>query len=1355
MYDVTWPETTNKTLSEPFCLDQTKEFLYRQCSKGNWHDEPACYKVQPKRMPQCPQDFKETDSLCYTITQKSVFPPQCPFKNLQPYNSYSNIISSQNVGPFWLPVRRNTSGFFQWTEASPLYKTAFIGHYYSTRGLKNKDCLLFYNTSYTVAVSCDEEHSGLCAYEKLGRTSQLYPEGSCLESDFDHNLKSFCFANSSEKQSDPLAEFLQRYQNNILGGVPNEGCTFGLEKSPNGTYIWSNTRQEIGYTYWSRDVVFDSDRIYGAVTPNGWILTEKPLSCLLVAKEVPNLTPSLQLTLDDRNGRFLLQISDPRGLKWIDNNILIYCFTDAHPSQIVYRYPTLSTMPSSNNTVSFQFEPLKFGPGSYWCESFKYSDLELVQSGTVFFRPKGFSEFVGILRFKKKSVVLSQEFIDTLQKILLRVEHVTNYYTPRIMKILNLDEENNQVLVNVHFTAKYGNITEEKRYDLLRTAIIDFSNNSEVQMEMLDFFSSDFCPSKTDKLTWPTTSLGREATSVEFCFCSNGSRVLRYCGGNFIDGARWLPIGVECQVVNSSSISSELVALDTSGWEKMVQISEIFKNYHNLTSLDVHLIAHIYSRFPPSQLRTCMSEFFETVNNLLDVEKDVLRESQLKMSATDNLLIFLNKVMNEQCGSVEIVKKNFVFVSTISKNLSGVIVQRNDSAVNVIKLQGDYTIDNILGVKNLESAIWLSPELRSQLNEDDQVSFVVFFNDGFFGEIVSKNVSRVFGVNLPTRGTALGGPVRVLNRLEIAEASCAYWDFEYSRGSWKREDEVEDFSPFQLCDFWRVANLALMVTPKSNLADDLVDVLNSNCTVPETMQKLLTISNRYDEFVPSDVSLVAKILEKVSGDENIDLRVFAEVISNLLGIERSVLSESQVETSATDKILQYVDVIAQGSKSWSGVQIITDNFLLLAVNAKESNFSGLALLEWNQTVEMLILKGEVNTSDLVENSKINSAVVLSSDVKNQIDGDFTMVLTVYLDDKFFKATTFGQVFGVLFGNFSGPVSLFRKISGTPARHECVHWSYDPSASVSGTWQQDSYAEEMSSLIRCEFNHANHFTILKSDDIYQYSAWQIIIIINNINAILSGVGFCGIFLTALLFKKWRQNTGNQILLNFVCSKILELVVFYCSAFFTAGITNNFICIFAGVLLHYSILSEFCWMFAVAILQFQRFVVVLGTTRRHVLLKTCLIGWGLPLVPIISIFVFLPDPYLSYKGGLCFLSSEASVVGLWVPVATIITTNVVIFIYILYSVFHKKTDSSDGGTDGLKHQWRLVIMLFFMLGITWAFGLFSQLQLGIVFDYSFAITSSLQGFVMFVYFIVFNKKTRNLYLHMFHKCCSKEY
>jgi hypothetical protein len=137
------------------------------------------------------------------------------------------------------------------------------------------------------------------------------------------------------------------------------------------------------------------------------------------------------------------------------------------------------------------------------------------------------------------------------------------------------------------------------------------------------------------------------------------------------------------------------------------------------------------------------------------------------------------------------------------------------------------------------------------------------------------------------------------------------------------------------------------------------------------------------------------------------------------------------------------------------------------------------------------------------------------------------------------------------------------------------------------------------------------------------------------------------------------------------------------------------------------------------------------------------------------VFLPDPYLSYKGGLCFLSSEASVVGLWVPVATIITTNVVIFIYILYSVFHKKTDSSDGGTDGLKHQWRLVIMLFFMLGITWAFGLFSQLQLGIVFDYSFAITSSLQGFVMFVYFIVFNKKTRNLYLHMFHKCCSKEY
>ncbi|XP_050666760.1 adhesion G protein-coupled receptor E4-like [Leptidea sinapis] len=71
-------------------------------------------------------------------------------------------------------------------------------------------------------------------------------------------------------------------------------------------------------------------------------------------------------------------------------------------------------------------------------------------------------------------------------------------------------------------------------------------------------------------------------------------------------------------------------------------------------------------------------------------------------------------------------------------------------------------------------------------------------------------------------------------------------------------------------------------------------------------------------------------------------------------------------------------------------------------------------------------------------------------------------------------------------------------------------------------------------------------------------------------------------------------------------------------------------------------------------------------------------------------------------------------------------------------------------------RLSIFLFFLLGLTWVFGLFSFSK-NLIWSYLFCLTSTLQGFVLFVYFVICDPITRNLWVALLNsssKCEIKE-
>ncbi|XP_044264174.1 uncharacterized protein LOC123010996 isoform X2 [Tribolium madens] len=256
--------------------------------------------------------------------------------------------------------------------------------------------------------------------------------------------------------------------------------------------------------------------------------------------------------------------------------------------------------------------------------------------------------------------------------------------------------------------------------------------------------------------------------------------------------------------------------------------------------------------------------------------------------------------------------------------------------------------------------------------------------------------------------------------------------------------------------------------------------------------------------------------------------------------------------------------------------------------------------------------------------------------------------------------------------------------------------------------------------------------------------------------LSIPSLCGIGLTAILFKQWRRETGNQILLNFGFALSAKHFSSFCfEQAVDVQALNGPSCYIFGVLYHYFQLAHFSWMFVCGILQFKRLVIVFGGID-YLLPKACLLGWLSPVVPVVLLLI---SNYKNYEE-LCIPRDFGLIFAIWVPAASIIFCNAIIFLYIFYHLLCNRPQilQSQASDIRVSRYVSLAIILSFMLGINWAFVLGDILYPETFFFRLFTVSTSLQGFVLFLFLIPLNTKTRNMYLQLFKKwfrCNSQVY
>ncbi|XP_064555587.1 adhesion G-protein coupled receptor G6-like [Drosophila montana] len=336
---------------------------------------------------------------------------------------------------------------------------------------------------------------------------------------------------------------------------------------------------------------------------------------------------------------------------------------------------------------------------------------------------------------------------------------------------------------------------------------------------------------------------------------------------------------------------------------------------------------------------------------------------------------------------------------------------------------------------------------------------------------------------------------------------------------------------------------------------------------------------------------------------------------------------------------------------------------------------------------------------------------------------------------------------------------------------CGYWNYKSWLSDGVTTCSGNGAEEFNVL--CQAHHLTQFSFLiggsqahlQLEDVQQQldaAHEQLLDMISYVGCGLSLFGLLGIFLTAALVNKWRSQASTKVLLHLCLALALQLLLFvYLSGGSGGGdewltLERNWNrCLILGAALQYSVLVIFSWMLIIAFLQFQRYVTVIGVARpNHYILISALIAWTLPLLPTLSVVLldaksFKPSVYqFKHHAAICYPSGYGLALGVVLPIALVTIANAFMMICIIYSIQR----TLNPRRQLIVQQLRLSVLLFFLLGLTWIFGLCSYMHLSIIFSYLFCITATLQGFVLFVYFVLLNTTNRNAWLNLM---CSKQF
>lgn len=289
----------------------------------------------------------------------------------------------------------------------------------------------------------------------------------------------------------------------------------------------------------------------------------------------------------------------------------------------------------------------------------------------------------------------------------------------------------------------------------------------------------------------------------------------------------------------------------------------------------------------------------------------------------------------------------------------------------------------------------------------------------------------------------------------------------------------------------------------------------------------------------------------------------------------------------------------------------------------------------------------------------------------------------------------------------------------------------------------TYNTDDSSLLdECHCTHLTYFSqvlMTNSKNISDKNQEANFAAITRVGYIASLVALTGVFLTAIIFPTWLKGPGQKIILQMSASLALLMTMFLIADVAPDNIESTG-CLFLGLFLHYALLSNFFWMAIAGYLQYLRLVTVLYIRTPKLVLKTAVVGWGVPVIPGAVLLISGQFQEYSQPQRLC-LPKDVTIIYLTIftPLCVILLFNAIVFALIIKNLFFVFKSKPHVNRSVSVMRFKQLLFLFTLFGLNWMFGVFLIIfaeipQIVTIAGYMFNISVAIQGLTYFVFFVL---------------------
>uniref|UniRef100_A0AAX7TQQ1 Adhesion G protein-coupled receptor G3 n=1 Tax=Astatotilapia calliptera TaxID=8154 RepID=A0AAX7TQQ1_ASTCA len=261
------------------------------------------------------------------------------------------------------------------------------------------------------------------------------------------------------------------------------------------------------------------------------------------------------------------------------------------------------------------------------------------------------------------------------------------------------------------------------------------------------------------------------------------------------------------------------------------------------------------------------------------------------------------------------------------------------------------------------------------------------------------------------------------------------------------------------------------------------------------------------------------------------------------------------------------------------------------------------------------------------------------------------------------------------------------------------------------------------------------------------------ILTYITLIGCSLSLFALVITVLLFitnRKVREDVSMKVHINLVIALILLNLHFLLSSR-VAAVSSTGVCLYMALALHYSLLTTFSWMALEGFHLYLLLVKVFNIYIKRYLLKLSVVGWGVPAV-IVSVVVIIDrgfyspvslDASKSNNTDICYITNDKVKMGTTLgPFILVFLFNMIMFAVTIRRVWtlRKTTEFGQSNRDRAKNDICTLLGVMTLLGITWGLVFFSFGYLTTPGIYLFCILNSLQGFFIFLWFMMSLRKAK---------------